>query len=166
MRFKKILHSGGWPGLACSAPPVKSAAPRFVLFEELASQALTRCSFLTPGLKIRDTSLGCPIGSIATTARDICTSSPLAVIRARPRIFFRPFRADLLFTFCPRLAPLRQAQGRLWAAFLRRSAAGATLGLFYSTMRPPVRSARRGMSRSAHQVFRSSTIFSVAQGSQ
>jgi len=154
MRFKKILHSGGWPGLACSGAAVKSACPTLRAFEKLASQALTQCSFLTPGLKIRDTSLGCPIGSIATTARDICTSSPLAVIRARPRIFFRPFRADLLFTFCPRLAPFGQSSGQaVGCGFLRRSAAGATLGTFLFDDEAAVRSRGRGMSRSAPPGF-------------
>src|SRR5216683_2227786 len=38
--------------------------------------------------------------------------------------FFRPSGGSLLFNVCfPRLTPLRPAQGKLWAAFLRRSAA-------------------------------------------
>jgi len=38
-------------------------------------------------------------------------------------IICRPSGAYLLFHFYPRLAPLRQAQGKLWAVFLRRFAA-------------------------------------------
>lgn len=40
-------------------------------------------------------------------------------------LFFRPSGARLYFTLYPRLAPLRQAQGKLWAAFFRRFAAAA-----------------------------------------
>jgi hypothetical protein len=39
-------------------------------------------------------------------------------------VLFRPFGAGFLFCCTPRLAPLRQAQGKLWAAFYRRFAAG------------------------------------------
>ena len=41
------------------------------------------------------------------------------------RNLFRPAGAFPSMTTHPRLAPLRQAQGGLWAAFLRRCAAGA-----------------------------------------
>jgi hypothetical protein len=37
------------------------------------------------------------------------------------------------FPSYPRLAPLRQAQGRLWAAFFRRYAAAFVLGSPFST---------------------------------
>src|ERR1700677_4158604 len=38
---------------------------------------------------------------------------------------FAPPGLVILFTSSPGLAPLRQAQGKLWAAFLRRFAAGS-----------------------------------------
>jgi len=41
------------------------------------------------------------------------------------RCVFRAAGAYLVFLPFPRLAPLRQAQGKLWAAFLRRFAAGS-----------------------------------------
>ena len=44
----------------------------------------------------------------------------------------------------PRLAPLRQAQGRLWAAFFRRFAAAASQILFHSRNANPTLVVSRG----------------------
>ena len=46
-------------------------------------------------------------------------------------IVFCPFGACSFSTFYPGLAPLRQAQGRLWAAFCRRFAAALHLAQLF-----------------------------------
>src|ERR1039458_4387803 len=79
------------------------------------------------------------------------------------RLLFRPAGAPLILALAhPRLTPLRQAQGKLWAAFLRRFAAKgpelyftASSKVYFSRKRYPL--LRRGIKGSVRGQGKSRT---------
>ena len=64
--------------------------------------------------------------------------------------FFRPYGALSIFAPHPRLVPLRQAQGKLWAAFFRCFAAECNSEILISTLNAvlPIQQQRLGYTSS------------------